>query len=368
MSTVDLRGEDEEGKLGYAGALEEETATGISDADRRILDAIHRLHITPGQLDAIHRLHISPDQPSQPSHSSQYPRLSNFNGDKGDVSWETYKFEIEAVVRAGSFTENQILLGIRRSVRGEPGDIVRRLGIEATLDDVVTKLNSTYGFIDTREMVLKKFYSCTQQAGEKLTSFASRLEELFAQACDLKALRRTDSEVLKQVLYQGLQKDLKQMATYHCNTVDDYDRFKIELRKMEADLGSGEKKPCKPAVNTHADSELSEVKELLKKLNDRIDKIEKNKEEDSSKRPQNSQYKYSGKGRQFSYKSGDIDRSRGRGKYTRPTGRGTFMPNPNCFTCNEKGHLARDCPLKNIPRCFNCNKPGHFARNCNLNM
>jgi hypothetical protein len=34
----------------------------------------------------------------------------------------------------------------------------------------------------------------------------------------------------------------------------------------------------------------------------------------------------------------------------------------SCFTCNEQGHMARDCPKK--PACYACHRPGHFASEC----
>jgi len=51
--------------------------------------------------------------------------------------------------------------------------------------------------MDTKVMVLRKFYSCVQKSDETVTSFALRLEELFSRACDVKGLKRSDSERIK---------------------------------------------------------------------------------------------------------------------------------------------------------------------------
>lgn len=47
---------------------------------------------------------------------------------KGEVSWEGLKFEIESIQAEGSFTEDQILFGIRRAAKGKARDSIRRLG------------------------------------------------------------------------------------------------------------------------------------------------------------------------------------------------------------------------------------------------
>ena len=63
------------------------------------------------------------------------------------------------------------------------------------------------------------------------------------------------------MLYKGLKKELKQMAGYKFDTVHDYDKFKMELRIMEAEIKSPEpdSKKCH-AMNVDPNkSELSEM-------------------------------------------------------------------------------------------------------------
>jgi hypothetical protein len=47
-----------------------------------------------------------------------FPKLSIFYADesKGEVSWETFKFEIGSLMTVNMLTEEQILLGIKRAV------------------------------------------------------------------------------------------------------------------------------------------------------------------------------------------------------------------------------------------------------------
>lgn len=77
---------------------------------------------------------------------------------------------------------------------------------------------------------MRKFYSCAQ-ASDAINIYAAKLEEIYVQAIALGALPRGSDEILKQVLYQGLNMDLKLIAQYKNDTITDYDRFKIELRK-----------------------------------------------------------------------------------------------------------------------------------------
>ena len=104
---------------------------------------------------------------------------------------------------------------------------------------------------------------------------------------------------------------------------------------------------------------MTEVKELLKKLNDRIDKLEKEKTEATH------QLGFRGRGRGFRGSRGFRGRGRGRGNYQpqRPVGSNTFQP--TCWTCNQRGHLQRDCPSNaKTLICYNCNEAGHKQQDC----
>ena len=84
------------------------------------------------------------------------------------------------------FSEEQIMQGIRRALKGNSSDVVRRLGTGVTVKQIIDKLESTFGNIETKESILSKFFSCKQKPSETITTYASRLEELFSQAVTLK--------------------------------------------------------------------------------------------------------------------------------------------------------------------------------------
>ena len=58
--------------------------------------------------------------------------------------------------------------------------------------------------------------------------------------------------------------------------IHEYDEFKKELRKIEAEMNSGsntsERKPCKPAVNS---DKKDKTLTLLRQLTERLDKLKK---------------------------------------------------------------------------------------------
>ena len=138
--------------------------------------------------------------------------------------------------------------------------------------------------------------------------------------------------------------------------IKDYDEFKKELRKLESSLKDSdhsEASVCKAATPS---SEMTEIKQLLTKLNERIEKLENSQKE----KEQTQQNFYRGRGRGYRGYRGRGQGYRGRGNYNqqqRPLANQTFQP--TCYLCNNKGHIQRNCPSLNRQNniiCYKCNK------------
>ena len=145
----------------------------LSPEDQKLLEAFHSLKVTP-KVESTEDLlsfikHMGKelekeeasdtDSNQKPSKTHHYPRISTFYGEdnKGEVSWPTFKFEVEALISENIFTEEQILSGIRRAVKGNASDVLRRLGIGVGIEEVMEKLKNTFGSIETEEIILESF-------------------------------------------------------------------------------------------------------------------------------------------------------------------------------------------------------------------
>jgi len=237
------------------------------------------------------------------------------------------------------------------------------LGHVASLDYVLNQLEADYGSLESRESIMRQFYSCQQGSDETVLRYATRLEEVFDKAVNLHALRRSDRGILKDVFYSGLLKDLKHLTVYQHDRLTSYDDLKREVRRIEADIkgkaSPEEKATCKPAVRVESgacNAEMTEMKSLLQKLNYRMEALEKQQQQPSQF------FRLSSRREQRRH---GTFQPRGRGDYRplRPTASRTFTP--TCYFCNQRGHMQRDCPAQQSQVvCFRCNEHRHFARNC----
>lgn len=311
--------------------------------------------------------------------SYNYPKISSFGGQggQGEVNWEYYKFEIEALVADGVFSEKQILHGIRRSVKGEAADTLRRLGTSASIEEVISRLDSTYGDIETEDTILMKLFCSTQQPQETITSFANRLEEYFDKTVRLNVMNRCDTVTLKNVLFRGLRKELKRLATYKHDTIKDYDRFKFELRRLESEVKNDQhenNKTCDDNLTTDTskqkdqteESDMEKIQDMAKLLEDRIRELEEvlnntkymcdsqdqwtTRDDWNSRRGYDIQYRGSRRGYDIQNRGsrrGYDGNRRGQGHYPhrRPLARKRFSP--VCFKCHQPGHYRTQCPSVN---------------------
>ena len=295
-----------------------------------------------------------------------FPKISTFYGDgKGETSCETYRFEIQALIDEKVYKPEQIMLGVRRSVRGPAADILRRLGTGVTIEDVIKKFNGTFGSTNTKDTIRRKLFSCTQD-NDTVTAFATKLEELFAQGVEFGVVKKGDDECLRELLYQGLKIDFRLMAQYKFQTVLDYDAFKIELRQLEDEMNvrDQKRKTCHVAQKTQEGEQIGKLQDTVQQLQDKIKKLEEEKDNPPVNQPH---YYYGSRG--FRRGTGRFrgNRGRGRGQYkpTRPIAINTMRG--ACYRCGERGHIAKDCPVDYRElevECYRCGEKGHYAKRC----
>lgn len=329
--------------------------------------------------------------------SSQTPRISIFYGDvdtltKGEVVYDQWKYEVISLVKSKTYKEDVVLQAVRRSLKGEALRILMRLGTDPSVDHILHKFESVYGVIDTRESILSDFYAARQLEKEDVTTWSCRLEDLLGKAIEKGLVPPTEiNDMLKGMLWKGLRVDLKDICGYKFERIHDFDRLRVELRKIETDHYGDQKKGSTRGVSKgvvqskdmEMKKEVDDLKQVVASMsenmtlmNDQLKAITaqqqliRNNWQGYNNQPHNPQ-----KGQQ-QQQGARFKGNKGRGKKQKtkenPNATNTdTQPEPSkgdvtCYVCGQKGHMKWQCRQNTDVTCYRCHQPGHYQWQCNL--
>ena len=203
--------------------------------------------------------------------SSHQPRLSIFYGDtdvltKGEATYEQWRFEIKGLIHDKSYKMEVIQQAIRRSVRGEASRILRRIGYDADIKEIIQKFDGSYGVVDDKESLMAEFYGARQSDHEDVTAWAGRIEDLLNKAVEKGFVKKIETNnMLRGMLWRGLRQDMKDISGYKYDAEKDFERLMVELRKIEQDHieKKGTTHVAKRAVESDTTKEIAELKEIV---------------------------------------------------------------------------------------------------------
>ncbi|ESP02736.1 hypothetical protein LOTGIDRAFT_171806 [Lottia gigantea] len=245
--------------------------------------------------------------------SNQIPKLSIFYGEsgKGEVSYDLWKYEADCLISEHVYPDHIILLAIRRSLKGEAGKVIMRLGTKATIKEILAKLKSVFGICEESESLIAHFYSARQKEAESVTSWACRVENLFAEATE-------------------------RLSSHKYDQPTTFDELRVEVRRIEFDLNSRKsttdvkpKQSNMVSFGRSYNSELQELQSIVKTLSTEMGELK----ETVSQFVQPVQSS-----------SGSTSRKDGNRRFGTSTNfRNSYHTGPVCWRCGKPGHLQMNC-------------------------
>ena len=101
---------------------------------------------------------------------------------KGDVSFEVWKFELNYLIKESVYPDSLILQAIIKSLRGKSRDILLILGESASSSIILNKLEGIYSNLSSNEVLLQNFYLVSQLENESIADYSVRIENLLRRA------------------------------------------------------------------------------------------------------------------------------------------------------------------------------------------
>nr|KAG5689741.1 hypothetical protein BaRGS_009775 [Batillaria attramentaria] len=307
------------------------------------------------------------NNPNQPIiHIGRKPWLAKFTGENA-ADYRLWRHQLTSLLTE-NHTERDIKDAIRASLHGKAGLVTVRMGPDVTISDIIAKMDSIYGQINSEADVLAAFYGARQEATETVAEWGCRVESLLDEVKQQRVqLQRPSDEMLRTVLWTGLRQDLKDVSSYHYDRARSFDELRVVLRRLEQQHPPPAKaaKPsnCKAATKgkpTQEKSEIDDLKAAIHQLTTEVRELKAGSQEtDTTKRQdpgknQNHQQDGNEDGRSQQQTQGFNNwNSRGKGNYRGAGGnrRGQRQTpgnprGPRCYKCGEYGHIAIGCRVR----------------------
>ncbi|XP_033634540.1 formin-like protein 14 [Asterias rubens] len=183
-----------------------------------------------------------PAHPQPPAAYVQPPKISPFLGDvssKGHgVDFDSWRFEVDSLLRDGTYSEQILAPYVRQSIRGEPSRLIQTLGPHASIGAIVRELEGSYGTVQDGPSLLQRAYNSNQEDQETAAGFGRRLKLLVYDACRRGGLPvATMDNVLMQIFWRGLRdQQLKNICRHKKDEVATFDSLVRLVRLGEQEL------------------------------------------------------------------------------------------------------------------------------------
>lgn len=167
------------------------------------------------------------------------PYITPFSGNdplpKNEATFEDWKVEIQCLIKSGSLPDYAVAQCIRNSLKLPAKKAVARCSPSASSQDLVDKLENTFGNVASGESVLTEFYTSAQKATESITMWSLRLEEIVQRGIDKGQIEESKKdEMLRNRFWRYLcNKELQNATAVHFERMKTFDELRSKVRAEE---------------------------------------------------------------------------------------------------------------------------------------
>ena len=329
----------------------------------KLLDAFNELGIsteinTADDLKEAIEQYAAESQEDAPVYVYQPPRLSVFSGEKEkDTPFDVWVNDVKCLRKEKGHSAAKLKQAIRRSLRGPPARVVLNLGDQATIDDIIDKLEIIYGTIDSTENLMSAFYACRQEEIETVAEYSSRLENIWHKAVLKEIVRPSDTNtMLRQRFWSGLKSRLKDVSRHTKEKCKTFQELQMEMKAIEVEheIKATEKKTAVAKVAVTPREEAEDLKSMVKQLSTQMSQLQQEVKQMKTQpvpryqTPRLSANQFTPQrfsSRQPSFFPRQLNRT--------PQG---FPAQPSvliCWICGQEGHRKHDCPNRHNSHSLN---------------
>ncbi|XP_053406322.1 trichohyalin-like [Mercenaria mercenaria] len=192
-----------------------------------------------------------------------------------ETTFEEWKIEVEIILKSGLYEENILRQAIINSLCGHIRKILLTMSPDATIQQIISKLEGIYGNIRSAESVLSEFYMSKQRKEENVSEWGLRLESILQRAIEKGHIKEEQREdMLKARFWRHLySEDLKNATRLSSKSSEELRRkVRIEENEMLMTRIQEVKIEDKISLNQHKSEDDSDI--VMKAVLGRMKRLE----------------------------------------------------------------------------------------------
>ena len=278
---------------------------------------------------------------------SKPPQVCTFSGQdpvpKEEGNYDQWEFQVRGAI--ATHTENSVRAAIVNSLRGPARDLVRFVGFDAPLEKILAEVTNRFGKWYTGDRLQQEFYRLSQEKGEKIGTFAGRLELTYRRLHD-HLPERFDERQLKDCLFYGVSQSLCDSSRYlYKDPTVTYQALLKALEETESEYVEGKASIRAKAAAVTDENSIAELKDKIEVLTMVVKSgnvVNARTKPPGSPKPKS--------GNKYLQKNGAVSTNsltKGKGPATSAAGPFKMGQKPiQCYNCGGWGHGWRNCPTK----------------------
>lgn len=262
---------------------------------------------------------------------------------KDEADFEQWIFQVKGAISL--HRPESVRSSMVNSVRGPAREHMAFVGFDSGIDVLVSKMEERFGKTRNIDKLQQEFYQMTQEKGERIYQFASRLENTYKRL-HLKLPDMYNHRQLKDRLFRGMHPHLKDCMRFMYKKDDvTYEQLLEETNDAELDSGTSAKSKSAKVVETDKG---------MKEIHDKIDRLTTSLKSAAigGLKPKGPGGNDGGTPKKNNFRpEGNTPGTPMKSKGPETSAAGPFRPGQRpmqCYKCGGWGHGWRECPSKNV--------------------
>ena len=167
------------------------------------------------------------------------PYINFFSGaepvPKNESTFEEWKVEIESLRKSPAIPEYAVKQILRNSLKGDARKTVVMLGSDPTVEQMIEKLERTFGNVASGQSVLQEFYTAEQKENESVALWGIRLEEIYQRAVEkgFASNDQRDKQLIERFWRSLRSIDLQNATSVYYHAATSFEMLKQKVRSEE---------------------------------------------------------------------------------------------------------------------------------------